>query len=44
MVGIPIPMATTSANATNDRVVMFFIISPFKGTLLKVENAIVRLM
>jgi hypothetical protein len=44
IVGIPIPMATTSANATKDRVVTFFIISPFKGTVLTVRNALVRVM
>ena len=44
IVGIPRPMAAASASATNDRLVRFFMFSPFKGTLFKVENAVVRVM
>jgi hypothetical protein len=44
MDGMPIPIAATSANTAMDRVVRFFMSSPFKGTVPNVENAIVRVM
>src|SRR5665213_3514877 len=39
--GMLIPMAATSANTEMDRVVKFFIGSPFTGTVLRVDSAIV---
>jgi hypothetical protein len=42
--GMLIPMAATSASTAMDRVVMFFIGSPFTGTVLRVESAFVRVM